>query len=519
MRIHSTVTMATADAKPSSETATNHGSSPVSASSGPVSGVGGAVVDAMPAGGTKVVVVDPGRVVVDRRGPVVVVSPAVVVVGNVVGVDEVGVVDDGTMPVVDVVEEGSGCVVSVVVDVVDDGKICACAPRVPSDSAALTATTAVTRIRRLCFAVRMIPPSPISPFRPDPKVGPPAGRLVVVESLHLTGPPPTIRRLVQLAAELDLPHEVETGVLRVPLESAPALLDRSSSVIAPLEAGLVRVIRADLAPGKPMALVANVVAAPTLAHLVGRRRHRKLLEAINGRDGVSVGFQPVVDLETETTIGFEALLRVRIGSHDVTPSEVLSAAEDAGRLVEVDGVARSVAINAAAPALGERLLFLNVLPSSLPVPVEQLVPFTTEVAGLGIDPAHIVLEAPVGPGGILRRHLEAVFESARAAGFLIGLDNVRSERDLDAIIVRPDVVKLDRSLLRGLGSSAGSRALGNVLRQTTHSASMLVAQGIESAEHQRAVRDLGVRFGQGWHLGRPGVITPATTSEAAADPS
>lgn len=336
----------------------------------------------------------------------------------------------------------------------------------------------------------------------------------MVESLHLAGPAPTIRRLVLLAAELDLPHEVESGVLRVPLESAPALFDQSSNALSPLEAGLVRVVRTDLGSGKPLALVANAVAAPTLAHLVGRRRHRKLLDTLNARDGVTVGFQPVVDLGNATTIGFEALLRVRIGGHDVSPSDVLAAAEDAGRLVEVDGVARSVAINAAAASLADRLLFLNVLPASLPIPVEQLAPFTNEVVALGLDPAHIVLEAPVGPGGILRRHLEAVFVAARAAGFLIGLDNVRSERDLDAIIVRPDVVKLDRSLLRGLSSAAGSRALGNVLRETTHAESMLVAQGIESADHQKAVQDLGVRYGQGWHLGRPGSMPSVVTTAA-----
>jgi EAL domain-containing protein (putative c-di-GMP-specific phosphodiesterase class I) len=336
-----------------------------------------------------------------------------------------------------------------------------------------------------------------------------------VESLHLTGPPPTLRRLVQLAAELGLPHEVESAVLRVPIDAAPLLFDRSAKVLSPLEAGLVRVIRTDLTPLTPLAVLANAGAAPTLAHLVGRRRHRKLLEEINARHGVTVGFQPVAELDTEQTIGFEALLRVRVGMHDVSPADVLAAAEEAGRLVEVDGVARSVAVNEAAATLGDRLLFLNVLPSSLPMPAEQLAPFTTEVVELGLDPKHVVLEAPVGPGGMLRHQLEAVFGAAREAGFLVGLDNVRSERDLDAIMFRPDVVKLDRSLLRGLGSSSGRRSLGNVLRETMHASSMLVAQGIESVEHLRAVSDLGVRYGQGWHLGRPGKITPEVAADAS----
>jgi EAL domain-containing protein (putative c-di-GMP-specific phosphodiesterase class I) len=228
-----------------------------------------------------------------------------------------------------------------------------------------------------------------------------------------------------------------------------------------------------------------------------------LLESIHSRAGVHVGFQPVVDLSTTQTIGFEALLRVRVASHDVAPNDVLAAAEDAGRLVEVDAVARSVAVHDAAAALGDRMLFLNVLPASLPVPPEHLAPFRNEVVELGLDPARIVLESPVGPAGALRRQLEAVFTAARAAGFLVGLDNVRSDRDLDAINVRPDVVKLDRTLVRGLPSASAARTLGNILRDVTHASSLLIAQGIESEEQLHAVRDLGVNVAQGWHLGRP----------------
>jgi EAL domain-containing protein (putative c-di-GMP-specific phosphodiesterase class I) len=95
---------------------------------------------------------------------------------------------------------------------------------------------------------------------------------------------------------------------------------------------------------------------------------------------------------------------------------------------------------------------------------------------------------------------------ARGAGFLIGLDNVRSDRDLDAVDVRTDVVKLDRSLVRGLPSPSGTRVIGNIVRDCHHASSNVVAQGIETQEQVAAVRDLGVRIAQGWALGRPGAI-------------
>ncbi len=299
-------------------------------------------------------------------------------------------------------------------------------------------------------------------------------------------------------------------MLSVPVEASGPLVDRALSVLAPLEAGLVHVVRTDIASGSPASLLAVACASPTIAQLAARRRNRRLLDAIGSRQGVSVGFQPVVDLASNRTIGFEAMLRVRLGTSDVAPSDVLSAAEEAGRLVEVDGAARSVALREAAPTIGDRILMLNVLPASLPVPAEQLAPFTAEVDALGLERGRIVLEAPVGPPGALRRQVDAVFKAMRGAGFLLGLDNVRSQRDLDAIDTTPDYVKLDRSLVRGLPSPSGTRALGGIVRECQHSGAVLVAQGIESPEHLHAVRDLGVHYAQGWALGRPGVI-PAET--------
>jgi EAL domain-containing protein (putative c-di-GMP-specific phosphodiesterase class I) len=276
----------------------------------------------------------------------------------------------------------------------------------------------------------------------------------------------------------------------------------------------VRVVNADLDAGLHAELLAKAVTSPTLANLAARRRHHRLLESINAREGVTVGFQPVIDLASNRPMGFEALLRVRAGGKDVAPADVLAAAEDAGRLVEIDAVARSVAVAAAVPTLGTRLLFLNVLPASLPIPSEQLVPLAAEVVAHGMEPGHVVLEAPVGPAGTLRRQLEAVFRVARDVGFKVGLDNVRSDRDLDAIDLRPDVVKADRSLVRGLPSANGTRVIANLVRDCMHSSSMFVAQGIETQEQLQAVRDLGVTVAQGWALGRPGALVPEEVQTA-----
>ena len=326
--------------------------------------------------------------------------------------------------------------------------------------------------------------------------------------IHLTGHGAAIDRLARLLGERSVAHDLVAGVLTVPVQGLNAVIEAGALVLAPLEAGLVRVVNADLGSMSPEELLARTASAPTLENLIARRRNHRMLEAITAHEGVTVGFQPVVDLVARRTIGYEALLRVRAGGQDISPAEVLAAAEDAGRLAEIDAVARSVAVEQAAPDLADRLLSLNVLPASLPSPREQLTPLAEEVRAHGLVPAQIVLEAPVGPAGKLRRQLETVFEVARELGFLVGLDNVRSDRDLDAIGVRGDLVKVDRSVVRGLPGSSSTRTLGNLVRDCAHAGSTLIVQGVETDDQVHAVRELGVHFAQGWALGRPGAIVP-----------
>lgn len=503
---------------PPIDSATNHGSSAVgdaSSSSMAADSSGGGCT---PSGGTNGASVVVGAVVVVSRG-----APVVVVVGaTVVSLDEV-VVDSSGSVVVVVVVVGSS-VDAVVVVVSSGGAVVvvvlvmiwapAGARSSRSPAAARASATARTQeaapSRRLPGVVRTAPIL----ARTRGQVHHPSDRWSVMAQVHLAGPLATLERLARLAGELGLDHRSAPGALRLSPEATATLAAMAPTVLAPLEADLVRVVEATSADDD-LELVAAAGVAPTLGQLTGRERHRDLLAALDEGSAVHVGFQPVVSLADDRAMGFEALLRVRLRNKDIPPAEVLAAAEEAGRIVEVDAVARAVAAEEAAPLLGQRWLFLNISPASLPVPIDQLGPFALHLGALGISTEQVVLEAPVGPLGVLRRQLAAVFRTAVDLGCKVGLDNVRSERDLDGVDFVPDVVKLDRSLVRGLPGGSASRALGAVVRECQHAASMLVAQGIESGDQLDAVRDLGVRFAQGWHLGRPGRITSEATSFAS----
>ena len=70
--------------------------------------------------------------------------------------------------------------------------------------------------------------------------------------------------------------------------------------------------------------------------------------------------------------------------------------------------------------------------------------------------------------------------------------------------LKPDLIKLDVGLIRGIDRDPDRRALASALiafsRQT---GSRIVAEGVETRQELSALRQLGVEKAQGYLLGRP----------------
>jgi EAL domain-containing protein len=72
------------------------------------------------------------------------------------------------------------------------------------------------------------------------------------------------------------------------------------------------------------------------------------------------------------------------------------------------------------------------------------------------------------------------------------------------LALRPDVIKIDVSIIRGIDDDPGRREFVRALVSFSRATGCtLVAEGIETQEELAAVRALGVGCGQGFHLGRP----------------
>lgn len=93
-----------------------------------------------------------------------------------------------------------------------------------------------------------------------------------------------------------------------------------------------------------------------------------------------------------------------------------------------------------------------------------------------------------------------------------GYSNLKRVVDL-----QPDVVKIDRALVSGLHENRRQRVLfQHVVRMCKELGARVVAEGIETVDELKAVRDGGAEFGQGFLLARPGYPIPTPVWPSAA---
>lgn len=74
--------------------------------------------------------------------------------------------------------------------------------------------------------------------------------------------------------------------------------------------------------------------------------------------------------------------------------------------------------------------------------------------------------------------------------------------------VRPDVIKLDLRLVQGPLAAADRATVAAVQEQARATGATILAEGIETEEHEAAALALGATLGQGWRYGRPGPLVP-----------
>ena len=222
--------------------------------------------------------------------------------------------------------------------------------------------------------------------------------------------------------------------------------------------------------------------------------------------GLRAVFQPIVELRTGTTIGYEALARGPHGSELEMPDKLFGLALEEGVLERLDRECRSCALSSALSAglRGDNLLFLNVEPAGLD---DDGV--LDRLAEDRLGDVSVVVELTERALTARPREVLAAVRWLRERGCRIALDDVGVDpRSLGLMpFISPDIIKLDRSVTQGrCDGAAAARVINAVRAESERSGAIILAEGIETDAHRLRAAAMGAQFGQGWLFGRPGPL-------------
>jgi EAL domain-containing protein (putative c-di-GMP-specific phosphodiesterase class I)/GGDEF domain-containing protein len=217
-------------------------------------------------------------------------------------------------------------------------------------------------------------------------------------------------------------------------------------------------------------------------------------------------YQPIVDMQDDTVLGYEALTRGPLNTSFEVPDALFACSETIRLSGELDALCRRQAVRNARGIAPDKMLFVNTLPETLAAPgfidpvLERL------LDELALAPRNLVLEITERSAIDDFESFGRAIERLRRRGFLIAIDDVGTgHSSLQRISeIHADFLKIDISLIKNIHRSLIKQDLvQSLLHIASRARTRVIAEGIETVEECRTLGACGVRYGQGFYFAPP----------------
>lgn len=226
-------------------------------------------------------------------------------------------------------------------------------------------------------------------------------------------------------------------------------------------------------------------------------------------------FQPIQDLATGQTAGFEALLRLNHPDKGLlSPATIISLAEENGTIHRIGNVILDQSIANLArlshlPGMEQSYVAVNFSPLQF----EPGLP--TRIAGVlhryGIFPKRLIIE--ITEAVIMKDdpQIRAILNAIHQLGCRIALDDFGTGYSSLSYLSRfpVDIVKIDQSFTRSICDDTveirqRSRMLVEGIAAISHKMNCsVIAEGVETEEQKELLTVIGADYGQGYYFARP----------------
>lgn len=262
-------------------------------------------------------------------------------------------------------------------------------------------------------------------------------------------------------------------------------------------------------------LAAGMDYAPTVALLLGQalteshraNESREIVMRTLSSGAYEAVFQPIVDLTDGQVLGYEALTRLVSGEPIIN---LLTEASEAGIRPECEIDLLTTALRDAR-SLTDTWISVNLSPSVVVDRTDQL---HSLISASG---CRVVIELTenerIEDYVSVRHALQSLGEEVKLSVDDTGSGYASLRHVID---LHPHYLKLDRSWISGLDRDETRQALvAGMVAFCRHTATEMIAEGVETEAELDALRRLDVRLGQGYLLGRPAPLRPAGSAAPA----
>ncbi len=326
------------------------------------------------------------------------------------------------------------------------------------------------------------------------------------------GLPDALRVAERIKAVLNLPFRLSELEIRVDCAIGCALLTRTVT-------SADEVLRNAQFALKRAKITGNTqVYEPIEAQAVRRRFSIETeLRCAIETDGLSLAFQPLIELGTGRVAGFEALARWTFEDKPIAPSEFIPVAEESGLIVQLGRWAIETAVQTLADwdrQAGRSLPFqMSVNLSPIQISRDDIASVVASALGAaGITGDRLTLE--LTESAIIHDpdRVAKALEALKKARVRIAMDDFGTGfTSLSSLQKLPiDLLKIDQSFVGPMLADGDATAIVRAVLSLARALGMeTTAEGIDSEDLAEMLTELGCTYGQGFHYARPLVAEEA----------
>jgi len=217
----------------------------------------------------------------------------------------------------------------------------------------------------------------------------------------------------------------------------------------------------------------------------------------------SFAFQPIIDVDNRDVYAYEALVR---GTQGEGADTILNRVNEHNRY-SFDQRCRVKAVKLASRLKLRTRLSINFMPNAVYEPENCIRTTLAAAKTYNFDTSKLIFELTENEALTDANHLVSIISAYREMGFQVALDDFGAGYSRMNVVIAspPNLIKLDMSLLRGIERNNNQQAVVNgILVMSDQLGSRVIAEGVETMEEYRWLRQREVSLFQGYLFARPG---------------